>query len=392
MKTEDPIVIVAAARTPIGHFNGCFSNLPAPILASHAITGALSKSGLKPDQIEEVIMGCVLSAGLGQAPARQAALKAFLPDNVACTTINKMCGSGLKAVMLAHDSVLANSSNSMVAGGMENMTRAPYLLNKARFGYRLGNAQLFDHMMLDGLQDAYQPTCVMGNFAELSAKEWGIDRQKQDEYALLSLQRAELATQEGRFAKEIVPVNVNDVLIETDEGLQKANAEKIPHLKPVFDENGTITAANASSISDGAAAVILMRRSYANHIGAPILATILGHSSYAQQPDAFPSAPVGAMESLLTKTNLTVDDIDLFEINEAFAIVPLIAMQALHLPIEKVNVNGGACVLGHPVGASGARILVTLLNALQQRQLSKGIAAVCIGGGEATAMAIELEK
>ena len=392
MSREDPVVIVAAARTAIGHFNGYFASMPSPILASHAITGALSKSGIKLDQIEEVIMGCILPAGLGQAPARQAALKAFLPNNVACTTINKMCGSGMKAVMMAHDTIVANSSKVIVAGGMENMTRAPYLLNKARFGYRLGNAEIFDHMVLDGLQDAYQPECVMGNFAEESAKEWHFDRKAQDDYALISLSRAQHATKTGQFRDEIVPIKVKDIVIEIDEGPATLKADKISKLSPVFSKNGTITAANASSISDGAAVLILMRRSYAKHIGAPIFATILGHSSYAHLPSHFPSAPVAAIEKLLAKINWKTTDADLYEINEAFAVVPLIAMKALNLPIEKVNVNGGACVLGHPVGASGARILVTLLYALAQRQLKKGIAAICIGGGEATAIAIELEK
>ena len=382
---QDPVVIVGMARTPMAGFQGDFASLTAPQLGGFAIGGALERGGVTGDQVDEVIMGNVLSAGLGQAPARQASLGAGIPDRAGCTTINKMCGSGLKAVMLAHDLLLGGTNKVMVAGGMESMTNAPYLLPKARGGYRMGHGQVMDHMFLDGLEDAYDRGKLMGVFAELCAEKYGFTRAAQDEYAIESLNRALKAD----MSAEIIPVTVKDKIIAVDEQPGKARPEKIPQLKPAFKPDGTVTAANASSISDGAAALVLMRRSEAEKRGLKILGTIAGHSSFAQAPAWFTTAPVGALQTLSDKTGWDMGSVDLFEINEAFAVVTMAAMKDLDLPHDKVNVNGGACALGHPIGASGARILVTLLAALEKRGLKRGMATLCIGGGEAVAVAVE---
>ncbi|MCB1827190.1 MAG: acetyl-CoA C-acyltransferase [Coxiellaceae bacterium] len=395
MSKEDPIVIVAAKRTPVGHFGGQFKTTSTPALGAAVIADCLSQATLKADAIDEVIMGCVLPAGLRQAPARQAALAGGLSKATPCTTINKMCGSGMKAVMQAHDAILAGSSNIVIAGGMENMSLAPYLLPKARFGYRLGHGQVTDHMMMDGLEDAYKEHHPMGYFAEECASRFHFTREQQDAFALQSLQRAQAAVKQSFFSNEITPVTMKtrkgEECIQTDEGPNTVKAEKIPTLKPAFLKGGTVTAANSSSISDGAACLILMRQSEAKKQGCKILATILAHATHAQEPEWFTLAPVGAIEKLLKKIDWEVNDVDLFEINEAFAVVTMAAIESLKLDPDKVNVNGGACVLGHPIGASGARILVTLIYALQQRNLKRGIASLCIGGGEATAIAIELK-
>lgn len=392
-QTQDPVVIVGMARTPIGAFQGEFSALAASDLGKIAIEAAVSRAGLAPADIEEILMGCVLQAGQGQAPARQAARKAGLPDSVPATTINKMCGSGMKAAMLAHDNLLAGTANIMVAGGMESMTNAPYLLEKARGGLRMGHGKVMDHMFLDGLEDAYDKGQLMGVFADETARNCQITREDQDNFALLSLSRAQQATKEGAFASEIVPVVLSsksgDVTVTEDESPKRAKPEKIPTLKPAFGADGTVTAATSSSISDGAAALVMMRKSEAEKRGLKIIATIRGHASHAQKPAEFTIAPIGAMQKLFDKTGWTAHDVDLFEINEAFAVVTLAAMKALNLPAEKVNVNGGACALGHPIGATGARIIVTLLAALEKRGLKRGVASLCIGGGEATAIALE---
>ena len=394
MTAQDPIVIVGAARTPMGGMQGDFASLAAPQLGAVAIRAALARAGVAADQVEEVIMGCVLSAGIGQAPARQASRGAGLPDSTGCTTINKMCGSGMKAAMFAHDLLLAGSNKVMVAGGMESMTNAPYLLDKARAGFRLGHGRVLDHMFLDGLEDAYDKGRLMGSFAEDTAQSYGFTREAQDEFALASLSRALKASTDGSFAGEIAPVALKsrqgETLISVDEQPAKARPEKIPTLKPAFREGGTVTAANSSSISDGAAALVLMRRSEADKRGLAPLATIRGHANFAHQPALFTTAPVGAIRNVLGKVGWTTDQVDLWEINEAFAVVAMIAMRDLGLPHEKVNVNGGACALGHPIGASGARIIVTLLAALQKHGLKRGVASLCIGGGEATALALEL--
>lgn len=387
---EDPIVIVDYARTPMGGFQGVLQHKSAVQLGSEAIRAALERASVQPDEVDEVFMGCVLAAGLGQAPARQAALAAGLPHSVGCTTVNKMCGSGMKALMLAHDLIRAGSGAIMVAGGMESMSNAPYLLPKARGGLRLGHSQLWDHMLLDGLEDAYEKGRLMGCFAEDCAKQYGFTRQAQDQYAIESLTRAQRAIQDGTFASEITPVpSADENPIEHDEQPLKANREKIPLLKPVFLANGTVTAANASSISDGAAALVLMPLSEAEKRGLTPLAKILAHAGHSQESRWFTTAPVGAIKKLLAKIQLTISAIDLFEINEAFAVVTLAAMRELAIPHEKLNVHGGACALGHPIGASGARILVTLLSALEKYDLRLGVASLCIGGGEATAMAVE---
>jgi acetyl-CoA C-acetyltransferase len=391
---DDPVVIVSAVRTPMGGFQGDLKSLTAPQLGAAAIRAAVERAGVKPADVEEVLFGCVLPAGLGQAPARQAALGAGLGNGTLCTTLNKMCGSGMQATILGHDLLLAGSAEVVVAGGMESMSNAPYLLEKARSGYRMGHGQVIDHMFFDGLEDAYERGRLMGTFAEDCASLEGISREAQDAFAVASLMRAQDAMKEGRFDAEIVPVQVSDGkqqrTITQDEQPPKARLEKIPQLKPAFREGGTVTAANSSSISDGAAALLLMRQSQAQRRGLTPLAIIRGHSAYANKPGLFPTAPIGAIEKLMSKTGWSLVDVDLFEINEAFAVVALVAMSRLELPHAKVNVNGGACALGHPIGASGARILVTLIAALREKGLQRGVAAICIGGGEATAMAVEI--
>ena len=393
MTLQDPIVIVGAARTPIGSFQGELKEATAPELGATAIRAALQRSGVEAATIEEVVFGCVLPAGQGQAPARQAAIHAGLPFATAASTVNKMCGSGMKAVMMAHDLIAAGSASVAVAGGMESMTNAPYLLDKARGGYRLGHGRVVDHMFLDGLEDAYDKGRLMGSFAEDCAEAYQFTREAQDSYAIASLARAQKAIAEGCFDSEIAPVTVKSSKVEQvasrDEQPGKAKLDKIPTLKPAFREGGTVTAANSSSISDGAAALVLMRRSEAEHRGLKPLATILGHATHSQAPNLFATAPIGALQKLSDRTGLPLSEVDLFEINEAFAVVAMAAMRDLNLPHEKVNVHGGACALGHPIGASGARILVTLLAALERYDLKRGMAALCIGGGEATAVAIE---
>lgn len=384
------IVIVAAKRTPMGAFQGALANLSAPELGACAITAAMAQAGLKGEQIDEAYLGNVLSAGVGQAPARQAVLKAGLPDSVPCTTVNKVCGSGMKAVMLAADGLRLGDTNVVIAGGMESMSRAPYLLDKARSGFRMGHQSVLDHMFLDGLQDAYEGQ-LMGHYAQLSADRAGLTRSDMDAFAITSLERALAAQRSGAFAAELAPVKAGEtLLLAEDEQPGKARPEKIPQLKPAFSKTGTITAANASSISDGAAALILMRADTAAQLGVPVLARLVGYQSHAALPAEFTSAPIGAIEGLLAKVGWQVGEVDLFEVNEAFAMVSMLAMAGCKLPHDKVNVNGGACALGHPLGASGARILVTLIHALRERCLKRGIASLCIGGGEATAVAIEL--
>ncbi len=390
---SDPVVILGSARTPMGGFQGDLASLSAPQLGAAAIRAAVERSGVAPERVQQVLMGCVLPAGLGQAPARQAALGAGLDKGTACTTLNKMCGSGMQAAIFAHDVLRARSVDLVVAGGMESMSNAPYLLEKARGGYRMGHGRLLDHMFLDGLEDAYDKGRLMGTFAEDCAQSHGFSREAQDAYALSSLLRARAAISGGRFASEIVPLTVTrgreQRTIADDEQPPKANPEKIPTLKPAFRDGGTVTAANSSSISDGAAALVLTRHSVAERLGLKAQAVIRGHAEFADAPNLFPTAPIGAIQALLARTGWHLDEVDLFEINEAFAVVSMVAMRQLGLDHARVNVNGGACALGHPIGASGARILVTLLAALRERGLRKGIAAICIGGGEATAMAIE---
>ncbi|MXP65239.1 acetyl-CoA C-acyltransferase [Roseomonas sp. M0104] len=393
MTTSDPVVIMGMARTPMGGFQGDFRDVSAAALGAAAIGAALARARVAPDQVEEVVFGCVLSAGQGQAPARQAALRAGLPPSAGATTVNKMCGSGMKAAMLAHDLILAGSAQLAVAGGMESMTNAPYLLDRARAGYRMGHGRVTDHMFLDGLEDAYEKGRLMGSFAEDCAAAYQFTREAQDAFALSSLARAQKAIADGSFQAEITPVTVMagrvEKVVTTDEQPPKARPEKIPTLKPAFREGGTVTAANSSSISDGAAALVLMRRSEAEKRGLAPLAAIIGHSTHCQAPDRFTTAPVGALQKLAARTGWQLKDVDLFEINEAFAVVPMVAMRDLGLPEEKVNVHGGACALGHPIGASGARVMVTLLAALQTHGLRRGMASLCIGGGEATAVALE---
>ena len=390
---HDPIVIVGAARTPMGGFQGDFAGTPAATLGAAAITGALKGAGLAPDAVQEIIMGCVLPAGQGQAPARQAALAAGLPLGAGATTVNKMCGSGMKAAMLGHDLILAGSADVVVAGGMESMSSAPYLLPKARAGYRMGHGQVMDHMFLDGLEDAYDKGRLMGTFAEDCAEAYQFTREAQDDYAITSLTRAQKAIKEGRFDAEVTPVAIRagkaELVVTIDEQPGKARLDKIPTLRPAFREGGTVTAANSSSISDGGAALILMRASEAERRGLTPRARILGHATFADKPSLFPTAPIGSVRKLMERTGLSVADIDLWEINEAFAVVAMAAMRDLGLGHDIVNVNGGACALGHPIGASGARVMVTLLNALEHHGLNRGIASLCIGGGEATAVAIE---
>jgi acetyl-CoA C-acetyltransferase len=396
---KDPIVIVSAARTPMGAFQGELKGFAAHQLGAAAIRAAIERASIRAEQVEEVIMGCVLPAGQGQAPARQASLGAGLPLSAGCTTVNKMCGSGMKAAMFAHDLLATGSDDIIVAGGMESMTNAPYLLPKARSGFRMGHQQALDHMFFDGLEDAYARDekgagRLMGTFAEDCAAKYAFTREEQDRFAIASLERAQAANRDGSFAWEITPIAIkagkNERFVENDEQPFKANFEKIPTLKPAFRKDGTVTAANSSSISDGAAAMVLMRRSTADKLGLQALATVVGHSTHAQEPGWFTTAPVGAISKLFEKTGWTRGDVDLFEINEAFAVVTLAAMKEHGLAHEQVNVHGGACALGHPIGASGARIMVSLIGALRKHGGRRGVASLCIGGGEATAVAIEL--
>lgn len=393
---EDPIVIVGMARTPMGGFQGDLSDVKAPELGSIAIKAAMDRAGVAGSDIDEVIMGCVLPAGLGQAPARQASFGADIPDSVGCTTVNKMCGSGMRAAMYAFDAIKAESSDVMVAGGFESMTNAPYILPKVRDGLRLGHGAVKDHMFLDGLEDAYEEGRLMGSFAEETAGLYQFTREAQDAYAIESLARSKKATEDGSFEAEITPVTFKtrkgDVTIDKDEQPLKGNPEKIPTLRPAFAKDGTVTAANSSSISDGGAALVMMKQSEAEKRGLTPIAKFLAHSTHARKPSEFTMAPIDAIQKVMDKVNWTKDDVDLFEINEAFAVVTMAAMKDLGLDHDKVNVHGGACALGHPVGASGARIVVTLLSALQKYGKKRGIAALCIGGGEATAMALELSS
>ncbi|WP_151718047.1 acetyl-CoA C-acyltransferase [Gemmobacter serpentinus] len=389
----EEIVIVSACRTPMGGFQGDFASLTASDLGAAAIRSAVARAGLPPEAVEEVIMGCVLPAGQGQAPARQAALGAGLTDSAGALTVNKMCGSGMKAVMLAHDLIRAGSARAIIAGGMESMTNAPYLLPKARGGMRLGHGQVLDHMFLDGLEDAYEKGRLMGSYAEDCAESYGFTREEQDAWALTSLSRALQSVQTGRFAAEITPVGSGGRKpreVRDDEQPGKADAAKIPTLKPAFRKDGTVTPANSSSISDGAAALLVMRRREAEAQGLTPIARIAGHATHAQAPQLFATAPVGALRKLSAATGWALGDVDLFEINEAFAVVTMAAMRDLDLPADRVNIHGGACALGHPIGASGARILVTLIHALRLHGLRRGMAGICLGGGEATAMAVEL--
>jgi len=391
---SDPIVIVSAARTPMGSFQGDFTPLAAHDLGGAAIKAAVERAGIKPELVTEVIFGNCLMAGQGQAPARQAAFKGGLPKSAGAVTLSKMCGSGMRAAMFAHDMLVAGTHDVLVAGGMESMTNAPYLLQKGRGGYRMGHDKVYDHMMLDGLEDAYEAGRSMGTFGEDCAAKYNFTRDAQDKFAMDSVQRAQAAIKSGAFKDEIAPVTVKDRkgerVVDTDEGPGKINVDKIPTLKPAFKKDGTVTAAASSSINDGAAAMVLMRESTAKKLGVKPLARIVSHATHAQEPEWFSTAPIGATERALEKAGWKVDDVDLWEINEAFAVVPMALMHDLKVPHDKVNVNGGACALGHPIGASGARIMVTLIHALKNRGKKKGLATLCIGGGEATAVALEL--
>ena len=391
---QDPVVIVSAARTPMGGFMSDFADLAAHDLGGVAIKAAVERAGIAPALVEEVLFGNCLMAGQGQAPARQALFKGGLPQSTGAVTLSKMCGAGMEATILAHDQLIAGSREVMVSGGMESMSNAPYLLKKGRGGYRMGHDKVFDHMMLDGLEDAYEPGRSMGTFGEDCAAKYQFTREQQDAFAIASVTRAQEAARSGAFDAEIAPVTLKtrkgEVTVSVDEGPAKARLDKIASLKPAFRKDGTITAASSSSINDGAAAMVLMRASTAQRLGCKPLARIVGHATHAQAPEWFSTAPVGATEKLLKKIGWQVGDVDLWEINEAFAVVPMALMADLKIPHDKVNVNGGACALGHPIGASGARILVTLVHALKARGLQRGLATLCIGGGEATAMAIEL--
>jgi acetyl-CoA C-acetyltransferase len=391
---KNSVVIASIGRTPQGKLLGSLKDLTAVQLGSAVIKGTLDRSGLTASDIQEVIMGCVLPAGLGQAPARQAALGAGIPPSVPCTTVNKVCGSGMKAVMFAHDGILAGSNSIYIAGGMESMTNAPYLIPKGRQGYRLGHAEILDHMMLDGLEDAYEKNRAMGYFAEECATEYGFTRETQDKYAIASLERAQKAIREKSFVEEIIPLTLKtrqgDIVVDTDEHPNSVKAEKIPQLPPAFVKDGTVTAANSSAIADGAAALVLMSGEEAEKRKIKPLARIVGHSTFAKPPHQFTTAPISAIRQLLDKIQWKIEEVDLFEINEAFAVVTLAAMHDLNIPHEKLNIHGGGCALGHPIGASGARILVTLISALKAAGLKKGIASLCIGGGEATAIAVEI--
>jgi acetyl-CoA C-acetyltransferase len=392
--TTDPIVILSFARTPMGSFQGCLAGASATELGAAAVRAAVARAGVTGDQVDKIFMGCVLPAGLGQAPARQAALGAGLPRSVEATTVNKVCGSGMQAAMFAHDMIAGGSADLIVAGGMESMSNAPYLMKKHRAGARIGHDTVYDHMMLDGLEDAYDSGRAMGTFAEDAAREYQFTRDAQDEYAIESLRRANRAIESGAFDRETVSVTIatrkGDVEITTDEQPGKANPEKIPQLKPAFAKDGTITAANASSISDGAAALVITRQSLADRLGVQPVARIVAHAAHAQAPNLFTTAPVPAVRKLLEKAGWDAGDVDLYEVNEAFACVAMIAMRDLDIARERINVHGGATALGHPIGASGARIMATLLSALQQQGARRGVATLCIGGGEATAVAVEL--
>ncbi|MDP6352228.1 MAG: acetyl-CoA C-acyltransferase [Alphaproteobacteria bacterium] len=390
---EDPIVIVGMARTPMGSFQGSLAALGAPELGAVAIGAALERARLSPEDVDEVIMGCVLAAGQGQAPARQAAIGAGIPVSVGATTVNKMCGSGMKATMLANDLIRAGSADIMVAGGLESMTNAPYLLPKARGGLRMGHGEVKDHMFLDGLEDAYDKGKLMGVFAENTAEKYQFSREAQDEFAITSLARGKAANEDGSFAAEMAPVTVRtrkgETVVDRDEQPFTADITKIPGLRPAFRKDGTVTAANSSSISDGASALVLMRRSEAEKRGLTPLAEIVAHATHSQEPEWFTTAPVGAIQNVLDKAGWTKDQVDLFEVNEAFAVVTMAAMKEHGLPAEKVNVHGGACAMGHPIGSSGSRIIATLIGAMQKHDVARGIATLCIGGGEGTAIAIE---
>ncbi len=394
MTVSDSIVIVSAARTPIGWFQGNFSTIETPFLGATAIRAAVTRAGVDPALIDNVFMGCVLSAGLRQSPARQAAHHGGLPFSSPTLNVNKLCGSGMMAMGMGYDALTAGSANLLVAGGQENMTNAPYLLKKARSGYRLGHGEIYDHMFYDGLEDAYEPGQLMGNFAELTVKQYGFTREQQDDYAIQTLDRARKAVESGAFTDEITPVTIKtrkgDVVISQDENPLKADPQKIPTLRPAFGKDGTITPASSSGIADGAAALVMTRRTHAEKLGLPILATIRGYSVHAMAPRDFTIAPVPAMEKLLKKVDWRVQDVDLFEVNEAFAVTAMVAQKELNIPSERLNVNGGACALGHPIGATGARLVTTLIHALQARGQHKGMASACIGGGEAIAMAVEL--
>jgi acetyl-CoA C-acetyltransferase len=394
MTAQDPVVIAGMARTPIGNFQGAFTGVPATELGSKAIKAALDRAGVNATDVEEVLMGCVLPAGLGQAPARQASLGAGIPASAGCVTVNKVCGSGMKTVMMAHDSILAGSADVIVAGGMESMTNSPHLLPTGRTGIKFGHGEILDHMAYDGLEDAYKKRTAMGVFAEKCAREWQFSRQEQDEYSMRSVTRAQNAIKSGKFKDEIVPVEVagrkGAVLVSDDEKPGLVDASKIPALKPAFEKDGTVTAGSASAISDGAAALVVMRESEAKKRGLKPVARILGHATHSQEPEWFTTAPVDSIKNLLAKVGWKASDVDLYEVNEAFAVVPMAAMRELKIPAEKINVHGGGIALGHPIGASGARILVTLINALKQTGGKKGVASLCIGGGEATSVAVEL--
>ncbi len=391
--SQDAVVIVSAARTPMGGMAGSLSDVRAPDLCATSIKAAIERAGVQAEDVDEVVMGCVLPAGLGQAPARQASRAAGIPDAAGATTVNKMCGSGMKAVMLAHDQILAGSASIMVAGGMESMSQAPYILPKARQGMRMGHGQVMDHMFLDGLEDAYEGG-LMGTFAQKSADDYNITREAMDDFAIGSLEKAIAAIESGEFKDEIAPVTIKtrkgEVVVDTDEQPGNARIDKIRGLRPAFKKDGTVTAANSSSISDGGSALLLMKESDANARGLQPLARIVSHSTHAQLPAEFTIAPIGAIQKALDKAGWSKDDVDLFEVNEAFAVVSILAINEMGLDADKVNVRGGACALGHPIGSSGSRIMVTLLHALKQKGLKKGVASLCIGGGEATAVAVEM--
>ncbi|GAL98947.1 acetyl-CoA acetyltransferase [Acetobacter tropicalis NRIC 0312] len=394
MTVSDPVVIVSAARTPIGWFQGDFSTIEAPHLGATAIRTAIARSGVDPTLVDGVFMGCVLSAGLRQNPARQAAHYGGLPFSAPTLSVNKLCGSGMMAMGLGYDALAAGSASLVVAGGQESMTNAPYLLKKARSGYRLGHGEIYDHMFHDGLEDAYEPGQLMGHFAELTVRQYGFTREQQDDYAIQTLERARKAVESGAFAAEIAPITVKtrkgEVVISHDENPLKADPKKIPTLRPAFGKDGTITPASSSGISDGAAALVMTRRTQAEKLGLPVLATVRGYSVHAMVPRDFTIAPVPAMEKLLSNVDWRVGDVDLFEVNEAFAVTAMVAQKDLGIPDERLNVNGGACALGHPIGATGARLITTLIHALKARGRHKGVASACIGGGEAIAMAVEL--